>query len=127
MTNTLDARYVTIIDPRVKFEPGYPIFDQAVERDMLCKTEGGDIYIGQVWPGKTAFPDFVRQEVRDWWGGLNAAHVRSGIVGIGNDMNEPATRYIAPHAMRFNKGRQSTQPERKGQRQWLCGVRSGSL
>ncbi len=37
---------------------------------MLCKTEGGDVYIGQVWPGNTAFPDFVTEEGRAWWGEL---------------------------------------------------------
>ena len=52
-------RAITIVDPGVKYDPGYWVFDQAVERDVLCKTEGGAIYIGQVWPGKTAFPDFV--------------------------------------------------------------------
>ena len=67
------------------------MFDQAVERDVLCRTEGGDIYIGQVWPGNTAFPDFVTEEARAWWGELNAAHVQSGLAGIWNDMNEPAT------------------------------------
>ena len=67
-----------------------------VERDVLCKTEGGAIYIGQVWPGKTAFPDFVTPEARAWWGELNAAHVRSGLAGIWNDMNEPATGDIPP-------------------------------
>ena len=67
---------ITIIDPGVKHDPGYWVFDQAVERDVLCRTEGGDIYIGQVWPGNTAFPDFVTEEARDWWGELNAAHVR---------------------------------------------------
>ena len=41
-----------------------------------ASTEGGDIYIGQVWPGNTAFPDFVTEEARAWWGELNAAHVR---------------------------------------------------
>ena len=66
---------ITIIDPGVKHDPGYWVFDQAVERDVLCKTEGGDIYIGQVWPGNTAFPDFATEEARDWWGELNAAHV----------------------------------------------------
>ncbi|HZB77488.1 MAG TPA: glycoside hydrolase family 31 protein [Solirubrobacteraceae bacterium] len=97
-------RVITIIDPGVKAEPGYAIYDQAVERDVLCRTEGGDIYIGQVWPGDTAFPDFVTEEARAWWGELNAAHVRSGLAGIWNDMNEPATGVIPPDRMRFDRG-----------------------
>ncbi len=97
-------RMVTIIDPGVKFEPGYAVFDEAVKRDVLCKTEAGAIYLGQVWPGKTAFPDFVTPEARRWWGELNAAHVRSGLAGIWNDMNEPATGEIPCGAMRFGNG-----------------------
>jgi alpha-glucosidase len=95
---------ITIIDPGVKYDPGYWVFDQALERNVLCKTEGGDVYIGQVWPGNTAFPDFVTEEARSWWGELNAAHVKSGLVGIWNDMNEPATGSIPPDAMRFDGG-----------------------
>jgi alpha-glucosidase len=98
-------RVITIIDPGVKYEPGYWVFDQARERDVLCRTEGGNTYIGQVWPGNTAFPDFVTEEARTWWGELNAAHVRSGLAGIWNDMNEPATGAIPPDAMRFGNGR----------------------
>ena len=97
-------RVITIIDPGVKFDPGYWVFDQAVERDVLCRTEGGDIYLGQVWPGTTAFPDFVTEEARTWWGELNAAHVQSGLAGIWNDMNEPATGNIASGPMRFGHG-----------------------
>jgi alpha-glucosidase len=100
-------RVITIIDPGVKYEPGYAVFDQALERDVLCRTEGGDVYIGQVWPGDTAFPDFVTEEGRRWWGELNAAHVRSGLAGIWNDMNEPATGNIPPGRMRFDRGRAS--------------------
>jgi alpha-glucosidase len=100
-------RVITIIDPGVKHEPGYAIFDQGVERDALCKTEGGDIYIGEVWPGDTAFPDFVTEEGRRWWGELNAAHVQSGLAGIWNDMNEPATGAHPPQRMRFDHGRAS--------------------
>jgi alpha-glucosidase len=103
----LGFRVITIVDPGVKYDPGYWVFDQARERDVLCKTEGGDVYIGQVWPGKTAFPDFVTEEARTWWGELNAAHVRSGLAGIWNDMNEPATGSVPPHAMRFGHGRYS--------------------
>jgi alpha-glucosidase len=103
----LGFRMVTIVDPGVKHDPGYAVFDQAIERDVLCRTEGGDIYIGQVWPGNTAFPDFVTQEARHWWGELNAAHVASGLAGIWNDMNEPATGVIDAGGMRFGKGRYS--------------------
>lgn len=100
-------RVITIIDPGVKYEPGYAVFDAARERDVLCLTEGGDIYLGQVWPGNTAFPDFVTEEARAWWGELNAAHVQSGLAGIWNDMNEPATGDIPPEAMLFDRGRAS--------------------
>ena len=100
-------RVITIVDPGVKHEPGYAVFDDAVERDVLCRTEGGDIYIGQVWPGNTVFPDFVTDEARAWWGELNAAHVASGLAGIWNDMNEPATGDIPSAAMRFNHGTES--------------------
>jgi alpha-glucosidase len=98
-------RVITIIDPGVKYEPGYAVFDAGVERDVLCRTEGGDVYIGEVWPGDTAFPDFVTEDARAWWGELNAAHVASGLAGIWNDMNEPATGSIPPERMRFDRGR----------------------
>lgn len=100
-------RLTTIVDPGVKWDPGYWVYDQAQERDVLCRTEGGDTYIGQVWPGNTAFPDFATEEGRAWWGELNAAHVATGIAGIWNDMNEPATGNISPLGMRFDKGRAS--------------------
>jgi alpha-glucosidase len=100
-------RVITIIDPGVKYDPGYEVFDRALERDVLCRTEGGDVYIGQVWPGNAAFPDFVTEEGRAWWGEMCARHVQSGLAGIWNDMNEPATGAIPPDAMRFGGGRYS--------------------
>ncbi|MCU1430915.1 MAG: Alpha-glucosidase [Actinotalea sp.] len=100
-------RVITIVDPGIKLDPGYAVFDDAVARDVLCRTEGGDLYVGQVWPGDTVFPDFATQEARTWWGHLNAAHVRSGLAGIWNDMNEPATGSVDPHPMRFDRGRAS--------------------
>lgn len=97
-------RVVTIIDPGVKHDPGYAVFDDAVAQDVLCRTENGDLYVGQVWPGDTVFPDFATPEARAWWGRLNAEHLRSGLAGIWNDMNEPATGRIPPDAMRFDHG-----------------------
>jgi len=95
-------RVVTIIDPGVKAEPGYAVFDEGLAEDLFCRTESGGLYIGQVWPGRTAFPDFSQAATRRWWGKWNAAHVRSGLAGIWNDMNEPATGDVDPEAMRFD-------------------------
>ena len=97
-------RVITIVDPGVKYDPGYAVFDQGRERGVFARTAGGDVYIGQVWPGNTAFPDFVTEEARAWWGELNAEHVRSGLAGIWNDMNEPATGDISSLPMRFGHG-----------------------
>ena len=98
-------RAITIIDPGVKHDPGYEVYDDGLEKDVFCRTEGGDTYIGQVWPGNTVFPDFATPEARAWWGELNAKHVESGLAGIWNDMNEPATGEIPPEAMLFDRGR----------------------
>jgi alpha-glucosidase len=103
----LGVRLVTIIDPGVKHEPGHTVFDEALERDVLCRTEGGGIYLGQVWPGAAAFPDLAAPEGRAWWAERTAAHVASGVAGIWNDMNEPATGVIPPDTMRFDRGRAS--------------------
>jgi alpha-glucosidase len=96
-------RVVAIVDPGVKQEPGYPIFEEGFARGLFCKTESGNLYIGQVWPGRTVFPDFSREEVRTWWGELNARHASVGLSGIWNDMNEPATGDVPPFAMRFDR------------------------
>lgn len=98
-------RVITIIDPGVKYDPGYPVFDEAWEKDLLCRTPAGAIYVGQVWPGRTAFPDFSLAAARAWWGRLNAEHVQSGLAGIWNDMNEPATGDIPCDAMNFGGGK----------------------
>lgn len=95
---------VTIIDPGVKQDPGYRVYDDGLARDVFAKRPDGQVYIGQVWPGDTAFPDFSRQEARDWWGRLNAEHVRSGVAGIWNDMNEPATGNVPAEGMWFEDG-----------------------
>ncbi|MCE9616122.1 MAG: glycoside hydrolase family 31 protein [Lentisphaerae bacterium] len=86
----LGLRVITIIDPGVKAERGYAVFDQGVAEHLFCRTPAGRLFLSDVWPGRTAFPDFSTPAARAWWGRLNAAHVRSGLDGIWNDMNEPA-------------------------------------
>jgi alpha-glucosidase len=96
-------RLVTILDPGVKAEAGYGVFDEGRARNLFCKTEAGQVYVGHVWPGRAAFPDFAKPEARAWWSALNARHAASGIAGVWNDMNEPATGDVDPFGMRFDR------------------------
>ncbi|MBS4539109.1 DUF4968 domain-containing protein [Clostridium sp. D2Q-11] len=83
-------KLVVIIDPGVKKEEGYNVYDEGVEKDYFVKDSNGKIYIGEVWPGDSAFPDYLREEVRNWWGELHRELIDYGVDGIWNDMNEPA-------------------------------------
>lgn len=83
-------RAVTIVDPGVKVDPGYGIYDACRARGLNVRLPGGAPYVGEVWPGDCIFPDFARAETRAWWGESHGALLDVGVAGIWNDMNEPA-------------------------------------
>lgn len=81
---------VTIIDPGVKADEHYAVYQQGLERDYFCRYQNGDLFIGNVWPGACAFPDYSQSRVRAWWGEQYQSLFELGVSGIWNDMNEPA-------------------------------------
>jgi alpha-glucosidase len=81
---------VWMIDPGVKLDPGYAIYDDGTARDMWVQDAFGAPYVGKVWPGDCVYPDFTRPEVRSWWSALYKPFMAQGIDGVWNDMNEPA-------------------------------------
>jgi alpha-glucosidase len=83
-------RTVVIIDPAIKKEPGYQVYDQGVAGNHFCRDADGVDYVGRVWPGEAVYPDFTSETTRRWWGGLYDSMVKEGIAGFWNDMNEPA-------------------------------------
>ncbi len=84
-------RTVAIIDPAIKHEPGYFVYDAGTKINAWVTKPDGEAYVGRVWPGKAVFPDYTNPKVRDWWGDLYAPFLADcGIDGIWNDMNEPA-------------------------------------
>jgi alpha-glucosidase len=83
-------RVICILDPGVKFEPGYRVHDEGLARDAFCRLPGGRLFRGPVWPGQCHFPDYTDPEVRAWWGGLYESLLSDGVAGFWNDMNEPA-------------------------------------
>ncbi|MDX8365343.1 glycoside hydrolase family 31 protein [Cytobacillus sp. IB215665] len=83
-------RLVPIVDPGVKEDAEYEIYQEGIREDYFCKYIEGNIYFGEVWPGNSAFPDFTSRSVRKWWGAKHSYYSDIGIEGIWNDMNEPA-------------------------------------
>ncbi len=81
---------VTIIDPGVKLDPGYFVYDQGEAEGHFARNPDGSTYEGAVWPGPSVFPDFSQEKTRTWWGGLLKGMTDLGVRGIWNDMNEPA-------------------------------------
>ncbi|MBN2164172.1 MAG: hypothetical protein JXR25_13560 [Pontiellaceae bacterium] len=88
---------VWMIDPGVKNEQGYSVYDSGSKIDAWVKTADGQNYTGRVWPGDCVFPDFTSPQVRSWWAGLYKDFMATGIDGVWNDMNEPAI-FGAPHS-----------------------------
>lgn len=81
---------VWMIDPGVKLDSEYKVYQSGTAADVWVKTSEGLTFTGKVWPGDCVFPDFTRPETRKWWSGLYKDFIAQGVDGVWNDMNEPA-------------------------------------
>lgn len=88
---------VPIIDAGVKKDENYEVCREGVEKGYFCRKENGEYLVGAVWPGKAYFPDFMKPEVREWFGNWYQVLLEQGIDGFWNDMNEPAIFYTEDH------------------------------
>jgi alpha-glucosidase len=86
----MNFKLITIVDPGIKVEEGYQQYDEGVQKGYFATYPNGENYIGEVWPGRCHFPDFFREDVREWWGAAFTALTEPGVEGFWNDMNEPA-------------------------------------
>ncbi len=98
---------VAIIDPGIKIDADYQIFEEGLANDYFCKRADGPYAKGKVWPGECYFPDFTKPEVRKWWAGLFKELIGEiGVRGVWNDMNEPAIMEVPnktfPHDVRHD-------------------------
>lgn len=84
------VRIVPIVDPGVKVQEGYAVYDKGLKEGSFCTYPDGTVFTGDVWPGKSAFYDFLNSKIRKRWGELHQFYTDLGIEGIWNDMNEPS-------------------------------------
>jgi alpha-glucosidase len=59
--------YVVIVDPGIENVNGYPPYDQGLEENAFIKDKNGNVFIGKVWPGYTAFTDFMNFDTHSYW------------------------------------------------------------
>lgn len=100
-------KVVPIIDPGVKNERGYGVYERGAKAGAFCLNPQGRNYVGLVWPGETVFPDFSTGRGRKWWAREVAAFARNGIHGAWIDMNDPSTGPVENADMLFDRGRKS--------------------
>lgn len=82
-----DVKVITIVDHSVRADQSYNVFTSGLGK--FCETSKGELFVGKLWPGYSVYPDFFREETREWWSNLIDEWVSQGIDGIWLDMNEP--------------------------------------
>ncbi len=86
---------VVMIDPGIKVDRDYWVYNEAVKNDYFCKRGDGPYMRGKVWPGECNFPDFTNPKVREWWAELYKEFMAEiGVHAVWNDMNEPAVMEV---------------------------------
>ncbi len=86
-------RLVPIIDAGIRIDPDDETCQEGLAKGYFCKKDDGTPFVGAVWPGLAYFSDFLRPEVRAWFGERYHILTDLGIEGFWNDMNEPALFY----------------------------------
>jgi alpha-glucosidase len=84
-------KLTVIVDPGVKVESGYGVYDRGIKESVFAKYPDGTNYTARVWPGWCHFPDFTQPKARTWWAGEIKKYGDDGVSGLWNDMNEIAT------------------------------------
>jgi alpha 1,3-glucosidase len=96
MTEHLAARghkLVTIIDPHIKVDSAYPVYQRAKERGLFVRTHANETFEGWCWPGTSSYLDFLEGETRGYWSDqlqLDAYAGSTHHTHVWNDMNEPS-------------------------------------
>ncbi|XP_010466714.1 PREDICTED: uncharacterized protein LOC104746868 isoform X2 [Camelina sativa] len=93
---------IWMLDPGIKHEEGYYVYDSGSKNDVWISRADGKPFIGEVWPGPCAFPDYTNSKTRTWWANLVKDFVSNGVDGIWNDMNEPAVFKVVTKTMPEN-------------------------
>jgi alpha 1,3-glucosidase len=91
--SSFGRKLVTIVDPHIKSDSNYPIYAEAKDKNFFVKDKSGNNLDGWCWPGSSAWPDFLDEEVKKWWASKFSLEHYTGTTldtFTWNDMNEPS-------------------------------------
>ena len=89
--NKQGQHFIVIVDPGIHNRSGYEAFEVGLQEDVFVKQQSGDIFIGQVWPGYTAFPSWFGSNTQQWWKNqIVKFRQQLPVEGLWIDMNEAA-------------------------------------
>ncbi|ORX87591.1 hypothetical protein BCR32DRAFT_227910 [Anaeromyces robustus] len=59
--------YVNMIDPAISNTKNYAPYERGLQKDIFIKDKYGNNFVGEVWPGKTVFPDWHHPNILEYW------------------------------------------------------------
>ena len=83
-------KVIPIMDAAIGYDQPTPPRDACLENHYAVTLRDGSPFLGAVWPGMCIFPDFLRSDVRSWYGKLFHPLLDAGFRGFWLDMNEPS-------------------------------------
>lgn len=90
-----DQHYIVMVDPAAGYQENYPPLERGFEDDIWLLRQNGSVFLGVVWPGVTAFPDWFADKITDYWNNefemFFSAEKGVDIDGLWIDMNEPSS------------------------------------
>ncbi|MBP7865389.1 MAG: glycoside hydrolase family 31 protein [Acidobacteria bacterium] len=99
----MGLKVLTIVDPGIQLNEDYPVFNEGRKEGYFLKTLDGKLYANNIWPGYSAFPDFLQAKCRQWWADRHRAYLDVGVDAFKNDMSEPATFNKAWSMIRYDE------------------------
>ena len=73
-------RFVVIVDPHIRASEDFHIYSEGLEKQHSVQKQGDitnifirdpagkDAFVGDCWPGKSVWFDYLNDNAAEWWG-----------------------------------------------------------